>query len=149
MTLMAEHERFELLEALDTFTMSKIMYDEGLPLEDVAYFELPNTGCFKLSLLKLQSKYPYFKIRESKDDEFLFIFTLSLPRALKAYYRVLKEKINHSLDYMDAYIVEVESEWRCNEFHFSCHDQVQYSSLLKDILLEFKMMKIKEVIYTS
>lgn len=147
MTLMSEHERFELLDALDTFTMSKIMYDEGIPLEDVTYFELPKTGCFKLSMLKLQSKYPYFKIRESKDTDFLFIFTLSLPRTLKEYYRVLKEKINHSLDYMDAYIVDVESEWRCNEFHFSCNDHVQYSILLKDILMVFKMMKNKEVNY--
>ncbi|MBU5262038.1 hypothetical protein [Bacillus atrophaeus] len=98
-------------------------------------------------MLKLQSKYPYFKIRESKDTDFLFIFTLSLPRTLKEYYRVLKEKINHSLDYMDAYIVDVESEWRCNEFHFSCNDHVQYSILLKDILMVFKMMKNKEVNY--
>ncbi|MCY8577582.1 hypothetical protein MOD24_17190 [Bacillus haynesii] len=143
--LMAEDERIDLLEALDCFTMSKIMFDEGLPLEDIAYFQLPSSGCFKLSMSKLQGKYPYFKIRQSKDYNYLFIFSLSLPRALKKYYKAIKKTINNSLDYMDSYVVEIESDWRCNEFHFSCNDHVKYSVLLEDILTIFKEMRKIEV----
>lgn len=140
---MFEPERLQILDDLDTFAMGKILYDENLFKDDILpHFQTSNANYFKHCLLTLQDTYPYFKIRETNDLDCLFVFTLSLPRSLKAYYKILKESINRSLDYMDAFIVEVESDWRGNEFHLSRNDCIQYCTLLKDILSVFKEMKL-------
>jgi hypothetical protein len=144
MSFICEEERMELLEQTDVFFMSKIMFDEKIEMEVL------NTGMYQgnvflTCLLSLQEKYPYFKVRPSKNEDFFCIITVSLPRKMKPFYGEVKKRFTNSLENSEFYYGEIILSNHYNELHVQTEGPVFFHDILQEIVKDLKALDAKEV----
>lgn len=145
MSLMDEEERREVLAKTDVFFMAKIMREKKFDMEVISHHDKPPSEMIKICMLHVQEKYPYFKIRPSKNDDDLFIFTVTLPTKYQSRYAEVKKKFDKMFNGMECHYGEIFTKWHYNEFHVQAVHNVLYHDLLRDLLKVCKEIEEKEV----
>lgn len=145
MTLMGYQEREENLACMDVFFMAKIMQEEGFEIEAMNHHETSTQDGIRTCLLYVQERYPYFRIRPSKDEDALMIFTVTLPLVLKEGYRDVKKKFDKIFSDVECYYGEISTKWHYNELHVTAESTIFFHDLLKSIIKECKEIQEKEV----
>ncbi len=144
MTRMSYQECEENLSCMDVFFMAKIMQENEFHVGSIDYHSTSTDEMLKLCLSALQKKYPYFRIRPSKNEEYLLIFTIALPFVLRKKYSDIKKKFNEIFENIDCFSGEIITKWHYNEMHVQVIGGVYYHDLLKQIIKELKEIRKKE-----
>lgn len=144
MSLLSFEEREDILAQIDSFFMAKLMVEEGFEMEPICHYDTSTNITIATCLLYVQERYPYFKIRPSKHEDYIFILTVSLPRKMKPCYREVKKDFDKLFNQVECYYGELSLKWHYNELHVEAISSVYYHQLLKDILAKCKEIKETE-----